>query len=257
MAKRGRNSFWIFVLVGFGFFAANNFQLPGSGTFGGLGGLLGGPEPVEPDWAAITAWPGQEAEEVEAQPDPNRTFTAIVLDDSGSMGGDIEPAKAAVLQALSSMSEGDRVAVIALNDGVILPFMSVGDAKSALPAPLARVTSDGSTPLTASIQTARRALAAEAARVGGFGTFRILVTTDGQADDGAALRGEIEDLARVTPIQVATIGVGIDDRHVLSRPDLAAFVTVSDISGLGAALQSAIAEEQNFSAITSFEAGGE
>ncbi|MEM1274164.1 MAG: VWA domain-containing protein [Pseudomonadota bacterium] len=211
------------------------------------------PNPVEPDWAAITAWPGAEAAEVEAQPDPNRTFTAIVLDDSGSMGTDIEPAKAAVLATIAALPADDRVAVIALNDGLILPFSAVEEAQRILPERLSRVTSDGSTPLTSAIQTARRSLAGEAARVGAFGTYRILVTTDGEADNGDALRDEIEDLARVTPIQVATIGVGIADRHVLARPDLAAFVTVRDISGLAAALQSAIAEEQDFTAITSFE----
>ena len=56
------------------------------------GVLSGPPEPIEPDWTAISDWPGSVADEVEAQPDPNRVFTAIVLDDSGSMGGDIEPA---------------------------------------------------------------------------------------------------------------------------------------------------------------------
>ena len=151
------------------------------------------------------------------------------------------------------MSQTDRVAVIALNDGVILPFMSVEDAEKELPGPLARVLSDGSTPLTSAIRTAQLALEEEAARSGGFGTYRILVTTDGEADDGDALTWLIENIARVTPIQVATIGVGIGDRHVLSRPDLASFVAINDISGLSAALQSAIAEEQNFTAITNFE----
>jgi len=210
------------------------------------------PEPVEPDWTAIADWPGVVADDVEAQPDPNRVFTAIVLDDSGSMGGDIEPAKRAVIEAVSAMAPTDRVAVIALNDGMILPFMSVEDAEKELSEPLARVLSDGSTPLTSAMQIARRALEAEAARSGAFGTYRILVTTDGEADNGDALQVEIENIARVTPIQVATIGVGIGDRHVLSRPDLASFVSISDISGLSAALQSAIAEEQSFTAITDF-----
>lgn len=241
MAKRG-TSIGIFVAIGVAVFAANNF----------LGIFEGQPEPVQPDWAAITNWPGNVADEVEAQPDPNRVFTAIVLDDSGSMGGDIEPAKQAVIEALNAMDQSDRVAVIALNDGMILPFMSVEDAEKELPEPLRRVSSDGSTPLTAAMRTAQMALEAEAARSGGFGTYRILVTTDGRADNGDDLTDLIENIARVTPIQVATIGVGIDDRHVLSRPDLASFVAISDISGLAAALQSAIAEEQSFSAITDF-----
>ncbi|MDP5085426.1 MAG: VWA domain-containing protein [Yoonia sp.] len=208
--------------------------------------------PVMPNWAAIASWPGIDAAEVEALPDPNRVYTAIVLDDSGSMGQDMEAAKTAVLASLEAMKDTDAVAVIALNDGLILPFMAVADARTALPAPLSRVFSDGSTPLTRALKTARQGLAEEAAKVGGFGTYRILVTTDGVADNGDLLRAEIEDIARQTPIQIATIGVGLTGQHVLRRPDLAAFVSVSDVSGLADALRTAIAEEQVFSAITSF-----
>ncbi|MEM9708730.1 MAG: VWA domain-containing protein [Pseudomonadota bacterium] len=211
--------------------------------------------PIDPDWAAIDAWPGLEAGDVDAQPNPNRTFTAIVLDDSGSMGGDIVPAREAVVAALDEMAPEDRVAVIALNTGVILPFTAVADALPALVDNLRRVESSGGTPLTSAVNAARGALAQEAAVAGGFGTYRILVTTDGEADDSRALRAEIEDIARTTPIQVATIGVGIRGDHILRRPDLAAFVAIDNIEQLAGALRDAIAEEQDFSAITSFEDG--
>lgn len=233
----------VFVVVAIGIFASIEFDLFGFGRN----------QPVTPDWPAIAAWPNSQAESIEAQPDPNRAYTAIVLDDSGSMGTDITPAKAAVIAAIESMGTDDQVSVIALNDGLILPFMPVGEALTELPEPLSRVYSNGSTPLTTALRTARDGLADEASRVGGFGTYRILVTTDGAADDGDLLRAEIEDIARQTPIQIATIGVGITGRHVLSRPDLAAFVSVDDISGLAGALRTAIAEEQTFSAITEFE----
>ena len=84
----------IFVAVAVGIVAFNTFNVDEL--------LDGPPEPVEPDWAAITDWPGSVAADVEAQPDPNRVFTVIVLDDSGSMGGDIEPAKRAVIEAVNA-----------------------------------------------------------------------------------------------------------------------------------------------------------
>jgi hypothetical protein len=80
---------------------------------------------ITPDWAAISAWPAQDADQTEAMPDPNRQITAIVLDDSGSMGSDIEPAKAAIMAALESMQPDDRVAVVALNHGTIHRFSTV------------------------------------------------------------------------------------------------------------------------------------
>ena len=209
-------------------------------------------DPVPPNWDAISSWPPVEAAEVEAQPDPNRTYTAIVLDDSGSMGSDIIAARAAVLEAVGFMEDDDWVSVIALNRGTVLEFMSASDARQRLPDPLSRVAASGSTPLARAIRTAREALAFEAAEAGGFGTFRVLVTTDGAADDDEALLAEIEMLAGNTPIQLATIGVGIGRGHVLNRDDIGTFVAIDDVSGLSAALQSAVAEQTSFAAITNF-----
>lgn len=234
----------LFLFVGFvGFNVLSN-------NFGGIDAVFR--EPVEPDWQSIAAWPPNEATEVDAEPDPKRNFTAIVFDDSSSMSDAIRDARTAVISSLDAMKDTDRLTVIALNEGEVIPFMNVQDARKVLPEALGQVRSEGRTPLTRALRTSREALAAEAAVAGGFGTYRILVTTDGEADDGASLTAEIEDIARTTPIQVATIGVGIRGDHVLRRADLAAFVAIDNVGQLAAALRDAIAEEQVFSAITSF-----
>lgn len=233
--------FLFFGFVGFGLFSNN---------FGGIEAILR--EPVKPDWQSIAAWPPDQAGEVDAEPDPNRNFTAIVFDDSSSMSDAIRDARTAVIASLDAMQDEDRLTVIALNEGEVIPFMSVNEARNVLPAALAQVRSEGRTPLTRAVRASREALAAEAAVAGGFGTYRILVTTDGEADNGQSLTSEIEDIARTTPIQVATIGVGIQGSHVLRRSDLAAFVAIDNVSQLAEALRETIAEEQVFSAITSF-----
>ncbi len=212
--------------------------------------------PVTPDWTAIATWPGSDAGNVEAQPDPNRRMTVIVLDDSGSMSGDIRAAKQAVVEALEPMADDDRVAVVALNTGVVLPFTSVAEAKGTLAQVLRPIRSDGSTPLTRAIQTAQTLLAEEASRVRSFGTFRVIVTTDGVADDSQALDAEIKQLAATTPIQLSTIGIGISGSHVLRRSDLGTFVDVANVSALKDALQAAVAENTDFAAITDFSAPG-
>lgn len=213
------------------------------------------PKPIEPNWAAIAAWPNLSATAVEAQPDPNRRVTAIVLDDSGSMKDDMKAAKQAVIGALNAMAEDDRVSVVALNAGTVLPFASVAEAKADLPALLAPIVSDGGTPLTRAIRSAQELLEAEAAAARGFGTFRLIVTTDGVADDSVALDKEIETLATATPIQVTTIGIDIEGDHVLRRVDLGSFVDVANVSALQGALEAAVAENTDFTAITEF--GGE
>ena len=212
-------------------------------------------DPVPPDWTAIAAWPSLEAELVDALPDPNRRITAIVLDDSGSMEADMDAAKQAVIDALKAMQDTDRVAVVALNAGVVLPFTFVGDARRTLPAALAPIRDSGSTPLTRAIVDTQALLEAEASTVRGFGTFRMIVTTDGAADDGEALQRAIEDLAARTPIQLTTIGIGIRGNHVLRRADLGSFVDVANVAALEGALQAAVAENDNFAAITEFTDG--
>lgn len=207
--------------------------------------------PLEPNWSSIASWPASESARAQATPDPGRRYTAIILDDSGSMGDQMEPAKRAVEQALSAMQSGDRVAVIGLNAGIILDFTQVDGAQSALAA-LRPVRADGPTPLTRAVRLARAGLEEEASEARGFGIYQMIITTDGAADDGVALTAAIEDLARNTPIQIATIGIAIGDRHVLRRDDVGRFVDVSNIAGLQDALQAAVAENASFEAITDF-----
>jgi len=208
--------------------------------------------PVAPNSYAIANWPDVDGAATQAEPDPNRIYTAIVLDASGSMGRDMRAARQAVQVAVASMHADDWVAVIALNAGVIAQFAPVKDAQADLVSRLERVSSTGSTPLTQAIQAARAELEQQAAETGGFGTFRILVTTDGAADNREALANEIVDLAQRTPIQITTIGVGIGNRHVMNREDIGTFVPTHDVDDLANALRSAVAEQTGFTAIKSF-----
>lgn len=89
----------------------------------------------------------------------------------------------------------------------------------------------------------------------GFGTFRLIVTTDGEANDGEALDAAVEALAAGTPIQLTTIGIGIEGRHVLRRQDLGGFVDVANVGALQSALSAAVAENADFTAITDFDDG--
>jgi uncharacterized protein with von Willebrand factor type A (vWA) domain len=219
--------------------------------------LTGERETVMPDWAAIASWPGIQADFLEAQPDPNRRVTMIILDDSGSMGRDLTAAKSAVVSALDAMKPEDRVAVLALNAGTVLPFSTVRDAERSLSKLLRPLESAGTTPLARSVTEAQAMLAQEAAHARGFGTFRLIVTTDGQADDGPALDAAIETLAATTPIQLTTIGISVGRGHVLRRDDLGSFVDVVKVAALADALQAAVAENTDFTAITDFgDAGG-
>jgi len=208
------------------------------------------------DWAAIAAWPELiEVPDVESLPDPDRIFTMIVLDDSGSMGDDLEQAKTAVIEAVRMMDRQDRVGVLALNAGLVLPIATVEDVIPRLESTLRPVYSTGSTPLGPALSAARDFLSEEAARSRSFGTYRIIVTTDGAADDPDRLIREVIETVNTTPIQVATIGIGIGARHVLNAAGQTSYVAVDDVGKLSEALQAAVAENADFSPITAFAEG--
>lgn len=208
----------------------------------------------EVNWAAISVWPELiEVPDVESVPDPDRIFTMIVLDDSGSMGSDLEQAKAAVMQSVSLMDPNDRVGVLALNAGLVLPISTVEDANIELKNRLAPLRPTGSTPLGPALSAARDFLSEEAARSRSFGTYRIIVTTDGAADDPDRLIEEVKTTVNTTPIQVATIGIGIGRRHVLNAEGNTSYVAVDDVGKLGEALQAVAAENASFDPITAFD----
>ena len=104
-----------------------------------------------------------------------------------------------------------------------------------------------------SLSAARDLLSEEAARSRSFGTYRIIVTTDGAADDPDLLVREVIETVNKTPVQVATIGIGIGRRHVLNAEGHTSYVAVDDVGKLAQALQAAVAENASFDPITAFE----
>lgn len=220
------------------------------------GGLSRAPQIDEarlaPNWSAIASWPGTEAES-SAAPNPNRLTTVIVLDDSGSMGGAMEDAKEAVLIAVNQLPDDGTVAVLALNAGLVLPPTNVAEARTALPNALSPVSPNGGTPLGSSLLQAMTLLEEEAAQQRGFGTYRALITTDGQAGDEDLLEQAIEQILSSSPVEVATIGIGIGEGHPLNMPGHVRYVSVAGVDGLAAALTEAAAEQTSFEPITAFE----
>ena len=211
-----------------------------------------------PDWPAISAWPPTREGETatitaDANPDPWQLNMLIILDDSGSMGGQMEDAKTAVIEAVRQLDPDSRVGVLALNAGAILPVMSAADAARELPGRLHPLSADGGTPLGARLLEAAAVLTMEARRRRGFGIYRILVTTDGVASDGDAMNRNVAGILSQTPIELATIGLGIGEGHALNVPGFTSYVSVESVADLANALNAAAAEQTTFQPITKFE----
>lgn len=214
------------------------------------------PTRLVPDWSAISGWPGVSESsdaDVQANPDPRKLTTVILLDDSASMGGQMDAAKQAVLQAVSAFDPDSRVGILALNAGEVLPVMSARDAANVLSERLLPIQPNGATPLGRSLNSALATLTQEARNQRGFGVFRILVTTDGAASDEVNMNKMIARILSSTPVELATIGLGIGEGHALNLPGFTSYVSVDGVDGLANALQEAAAEQTEFKPITQFE----
>lgn len=207
------------------------------------------------EWDKVSSWPGiVEPQPIDAKADPDFRATVFILDDSGSMGADIIPAKQAILTTLDRMEPTEKIAVMALNDGLILDFKSVNEAKSILPNRLMMVDSQGGTPLTRSVVQAREILRREAANSRGYGTFTMIVITDGAADSVRSLYLELVEIGTTTPIVINGIGIGTGENHTLNISGLTGFVPISNVDGLADQLSQAVAERSSYQPLTTFEA---
>ena len=217
-----------------------------------------------PNWSTIASWPLGSVESTNAinstettgkvtTVDPWQVTTVIVLDDSGSMQGRLEQAKTAIIQAVSQLDPQSRVGVIALNGGQVSGVVSAADAAVLLPEQMRDIFADGGTPLGSRLDAAAEILAVEAEKRRGFGVFRILVTTDGEATDADRLEASVSKILSSTPIELITIGIGIGEGHALNLPGFTSYVSVDGVDGLAGALTAAAAEQTNFQPIDRFE----
>jgi uncharacterized protein YegL len=150
----------------------------------------------------------------------------IVLDSSGSMarplpgaGTDkMTAAKAALKQVLSSVPQETRIGLLVfsargVSDDWVYPLGPRDDAKlmQAIDLPMP----GGGTPLGAYLKKGADRLLEERAKQFGYGTFRLLVVTDGEAQDQQLVnRYTPEVIAR--GITVDVIGVAMNQRHTLA-----------------------------------------
>lgn len=138
---------------------------------------------------------------------------AIVIDRSGSMNGPpIENAKAAALSVLRQLDNRDAFTVVTYSSGseVVVPMQHASDAsKAAARAAIETIDDDGGTCISCGLDTA----AAELARSPLTGVSRILLISDGQANQGVVDRQELAGLAAgkaAHGASISTVGVGLD-----------------------------------------------
>ena len=133
---------------------------------------------------------------------------AVVLDTSGSMGGEkIEEARRSVLRLLGEMRDDDEIAVVRYSDGseLIQPLVRVGNVRESLATRIRQLEAGGGTNIPSGMSAGLRALD-ESAR----GRVRRIVLVSDGLD---STRAQAENLARssfVSGITVSSLGIGLD-----------------------------------------------
>lgn len=182
----------------------------------------------------------------------------IVLDGSGSMAKAVTNSRQ---RRMDAAKEAVRKFVNSLPDDVNLGLLSFQPArelvaigpknKSDVIQYVNRLTPSGKTPLNRAIKTGYEALVKQAQKQSGYGTYKLVVVTDGRSTDqdpASLARKIVED----SPIEVHVIGFAVDN-HSLKIPGVTQFVTANSTEDLIKALSEVTKSESEAFDSTSFQ----
>ncbi len=139
---------------------------------------------------------------------------AVVIDRSGSMDGPpLENAKAAAMHLVQQLDANDAFSIVTYSSGdeTVTPMTRATDAaKSAAMAAIAGIYDDGGTCISCGLTRGANELARSPVL---GGVQRIVLISDGQANEGIFDRDELARLAADTAAKgtsISTVGVGLD-----------------------------------------------
>lgn len=148
---------------------------------------------------------------------------AVVFDRSGSMEGEkLSQAKLAARQLISGLESGDRVSLTMYGTDVEVLFpstLATEQSKNAALMMISQIYTDGGTNMSGGLAAGRSqllGLGASADRI-----QRIVLISDGQANEGIVGRDELASLAAQSAqqgVSITTVGIGLDfDEQTMTR----------------------------------------
>src|ERR1043165_7034278 len=146
---------------------------------------------------------------------------AIVIDRSGSMhGAPIQNAKEAALSVLRQLDERDAFSIVTYSSSseTVIPMERATDAnKAPARAAIETIDDDGGTCISCGLESGAHEVARSPIE---HGLRRILLISDGQANEGLYDRDELAQLAANKAsrgVSISTVGVGLDFDEVTMR----------------------------------------
>lgn len=169
---------------------------------------------------------------------------AVVLDTSGSMGGEkIAEAKRSVVRLIHDMRDDDQIAVVrySTDTELIQPLARVGEVRHALVSRVERLSAGGGTNIPPALTQGLRALSdAGAGRV-----RRVVLASDG-LDSTRAQAEQVSREAAAGGVTVSSMGIGLDfDEGYMGGVAIAGhgnFMFVKDASSLSTFLRRELEE---------------
>lgn len=186
----------------------------------------------------------------------------VVFDDSGSMDESlgnvmkIDAAKQGVLQVLSKLPDNCMAGVVCINSNWRLPLGPLN--RNELKAAISPILSNGGTLLAPCMKKGADALLS-ARKKDPYGKCRILIVTDGEAQDPTDVQAFTNDIL-AKGIILDVIGVKMESEHQLAK-QARTYRNVTNPETLNEALNEALAEipssneESNFDLISPIDEG--
>ncbi|MBU0632515.1 VWA domain-containing protein [bacterium] len=180
-----------------------------------------------------------------ADEDPTlRKNIIVIFDDSGSMAGLINSritrAKKATSQFIKHLPSTYNLGVYALNGGYVFSLQSVdANQRKRATERINALKARGTTPITKALSLASKELRKQQQKQAGYGSYTIVIVTDGVADNPTAMFAEVDRVIE-QGITIKTIGIDIN-RHGLR--EVTDFVEASSVKQLVSAMQRAINAE--------------
>jgi len=167
----------------------------------------------------------------------------VVLDDSGSMKGEkIEQAKSALLSLAQTLPQEHNLGLVRLNRSGIVS-LGLGSREDFVKT-VKSTQADGGTPLRAVTTKAYQLLTKKASSQRGYGTYHMIIVTDGESSDGSAMP-LVEAIVVRTSIQVHVIGFHLQN-HEMNQPHLVDYQTAGNSQELTQAFEAVAAETEEF-----------
>ena len=220
----------------------------------------GGPAPGSGVIAATARWGSGGKADVDPSHQLDDNYF-VVFDGSGSMqsrecgsgryaDGRVGDARQAVLAFGRSLPATANLALLVFDTNGYRLAVPLGQGEAnrqAFERAASGVRAGGGTPLGPAVRDGFKALAQQAERQGGYGTYHEVIETDGQPDSMPELVKAL-DAVYASPVVVETIGFCMDGdtRHPLNQPGRTVYYSARDPQQVQADLKAIVAETDAF-----------